>query len=131
VVELALVAAGNPAVLLARGSDANSYLFKDGQWGKTSAELGGPVAAMPNGGMIVGDGGATLGSPGAVAFSTDGGLTWTRGKGLPADQTVEALAATAGDSPRVYAYCFGGDLYTSADGGRTWALLNTVLRTPA
>jgi photosystem II stability/assembly factor-like uncharacterized protein len=131
VLELAVVAAGNPAMLLARGSDGNSYLFKDGQWAETAAQLGGPVAAFPNGGMIVGDGGAGLGGPGAVAVSTDGGSTWTRGEGLPKDQTVEALAATAGDSPRVYAYGFGGDLYSSADAGRTWTLLSMVLRAPA
>jgi hypothetical protein len=131
VLELAVVAAGNPSVLLARGSDANSYVFKDGQWAQTTAQMGGPVAVLPNGGMIVGNGGSRLGSPGAVGVSTDGGANWTRGNGLPQDQTVEALASAAGDSPRVYAYCFGGDLYSSSDGGRTWAFLSKELRTPA
>jgi photosystem II stability/assembly factor-like uncharacterized protein len=130
VLELAVVAAGNPAELLARGSDGNSYLFKAGQWAQMAAQLGGPVSALPNGGMIVGDGGFKLGSPGAVAVSADGGASWMRGTGLPRDQSVEALAVTAGADPKVYAYCFGGDLYSSSDGGRTWALLNSELRSP-
>jgi photosystem II stability/assembly factor-like uncharacterized protein len=130
VVELAVVAAGNPSTLLARGSDSSSYLYREGKWAQTTAQLGGPVAALPNGGMMVGDGGARLGGPVAVAFSTDGGATWSRGTGLPGNQTVEALAVTAGAEARVYAYCFGGDLYSSGDGGRSWTLVNTGLRSP-
>jgi photosystem II stability/assembly factor-like uncharacterized protein len=123
------LAAGNPQSLLARASDGKSYLRKPDGWHPSGASLGGPVAATPNGFMWVGDGGAKLGAAGKVEASTDGGSTWTAGTGLPTDQSVDALAVQS-DTGRVFAYCFGGDLYTSGDGGKTWGFLSSSLRTP-
>ena len=121
------LAAGNPRSLLARASDGKSYLLKSDGWHPSGSSLAGPVAAAPNGIMWVGDGGAKLGQPGNVEASFDGGKTWTAGTGLPADQSVDALAAEI-DTGRIFAYCFGGDLYTSGDGGKTWGFLSSSLR---
>ena len=101
--------------------------WKPDGWHPSGASLGGPVAATPNGFMWVGDGGAKLGEAGKVEASTDGGSTWTAGTGLPTDQSVDALAEQS-DTGRIFAYCFGGDLYTSSDGGKTWGFLSSSLR---
>jgi len=80
-----------------------------------------------DGQVWVGNGGASLSQPAAVAYSSDGGQTWAEGKGLPSNQTVEALAAVA-DGSKVFAYCYGGDLYASTDGGKNWSLASSALR---
>jgi hypothetical protein len=121
------LAAGNPQSLLARARDGKSYLRKPDGWHPSGASLGGPVAATPNGIMWVGDGGAKLGEAGKVEASTDGRSTWTAGTGLPTDQSIDALAVQS-DTGRIFAYCFGGDLYTSGDGGKTWDFLSSSLR---
>jgi photosystem II stability/assembly factor-like uncharacterized protein len=121
------LAAGNPQSLLARASDGKSYLLKPDGWHLSGSSLAGPVAAAANGMMWVGDGGARLVEQGNVEASFDGGKTWTAGTGLPADQSVDALAAEI-DTGRIFAYCFGGDLYTSGDGGKTWGFLSSSLR---
>lgn len=74
--------------------------------------------------------GAKLCSPGVVAYSTDGGSNWREATGLPYDQSVEALAGQP-TSTTLFAYCYGGDSYTSADGGGIWTLLTRALRSSA
>jgi photosystem II stability/assembly factor-like uncharacterized protein len=121
------LAAGNPQSLLARATDGKSYLLKLDGWHLSGASLGGPVASTPYGIMWVGDGGAKLGEAGKVEASSDDGKTWTAGTGLPTDQSVDALAVEI-DTGRMFAYCFGGDLYASGDGGKTWGFLSSALR---
>lgn len=126
VAELAAVG-GTESTLYARGSDNGLYLLKGGIWSASTGTRGGPIAAGSNGILVVGNGGAKLGSPGAVAYSTDGGSTWREASGLPYDQSVEALAGQP-TSTTLVAYCYGGDIYMSADGGATWTLLTRALR---
>lgn len=126
VLDLAVAGGGSPAVL-ARGSDGHSYLLKGGAWSASGVGLGGPVAGLPGGALLVGDGGNSLGTPARIAYSSDGGSTWGQATGLPTGETVEAIAVASADSG-LYAYCFGGDLYKSSDGGRNWQLASTALR---
>jgi hypothetical protein len=126
VVELAAVA-GDQVGLFARGSNRALYLLQGSAWSPVSGGLGGPIAAGANGLLVTGDGGGKLGSPGAVSYSADGGATWRSGSGLPYDQSVEALAGQP-SSTTIYAYCYGGDVYESTDGGRDWTLLSRALR---
>lgn len=129
VVDLAVVA-GSPPSLLARGSDGAAYLLKGKVWSAAGGGLGGPIAVGGNGTLLVGNGGAKLGEAGAVSYSTDAGITWSPATGLAYDQTVEAIAAQP-SSTTYFAYCYGGDIYTSSDGGRAWTLLTKALRTSA
>ena len=125
-----LVAAGsNPVSLLARGGTDSAFLLKGKTWSAAGGGLHGPVAVGANGLLLVGDGSARLGSAGSVAYSTDAGTTWTQATGLPADQSVEAIAGQP-NSTTFFAYCYGGDLYTSNDGGHSWSLLTRSLRSP-
>jgi photosystem II stability/assembly factor-like uncharacterized protein len=127
VTELAVVA-GDPPSLLARGSKDSVYLLKGSTWSVAGGGLSGPVGVAAGGALLVGDGGNKLGSPGAISYSTDGGSTWGSAIGLPYDQSVEAIVAEV-SSTTLYAYCYGGDIYTSTDGGRDWTLLSRALRT--
>ena len=77
--------------------------------------------------MVVGNGGGKLGSPGLVSYSTNGGATWFQAAGLPPDQTVEAIAGQPA-SATFFAYCYGGDVYQSTDGGRDWTVMTRTLR---
>jgi photosystem II stability/assembly factor-like uncharacterized protein len=126
VTELAAVG-GGLSLLLARGSDHGLYLLKGSTWSRLSGGLGGPIAAGANDTLVVGDGGARLGSPGSASYSTDEGATCRPGGGLPSDQSVEAIAGQPA-STTFYAYCYGGDVYASTDAGRTWNLLSGALR---
>lgn len=126
VTELAVVA-GEPPSLLARGGKDSTYLLKGTTWSVASGVLGGPVSAG-RGALLVGNGGAKVGSPGAIWYSTNGGTKWASATGLPYDQSVEAIAAQP-DSSSLFAYCYGGDIYTSTDDGRSWNLLTRALRT--
>jgi photosystem II stability/assembly factor-like uncharacterized protein len=119
---------GTGSTLFARGASGATYLLKGGIWSVVTGAPGGPIAAGANGVLVVGDGGGKLGSPGIVASSADGGATWRQASGLPYDQSVEALAGQPGSAIFV-AYCYGGDVYASADGGRAWSLLTRALRT--
>lgn len=124
------VVAGDPPMVLARAGKDSAYLLKGNAWAVAGGGLNGPVAAGANGILLVGNGGARLGAPGAISYSTDAGSTWGPAIGLPYDQSVEAIAAQT--NPRaLFAYCYGGDLYTSTDGGRSWTLLTRALRTTA
>lgn len=58
--------------------------------------------------------------------TVDLGTTWRQGQGLPDDQSVEAIAGQPSSS-RFFAYCDGGDIYVSTDGGGSWTVL---IRTP-
>jgi photosystem II stability/assembly factor-like uncharacterized protein len=126
VTDLAVIA-GEPPSLLARGGKNSAYLLKGTTWSVAARGLNGPVSAG-RGVLIVGNGGAKLGSPGAISYSTDGGATWSSAVGLPYDQSIEAIAGQL-SSTTLYAYGYGGDLYTSTDGGRSWTLLTRGLRT--
>jgi len=127
VTDLAVVA-GEPPTLLARGGKDSAYLLKGNTWSVAGGGLNGPVAAGAGGVLLVGNGGAKLGSPGAISYSTDAGTTWASAIGLPYDQSVEAIAAQPNPTG-LFAYCYGGDIYTSTDGGRDWTLLTRSLRT--
>ena len=121
-------ASGGDGTLFARGSSGALYLLKGDKWSALTGAPAGPIAAGANGILVVGNGGAKLGSPGIVAYSTDGGANWRQATGLPYDQSVEALAGLPA-STTFSAYCYGGDVYTSTNGGRAWNLLSRGLRT--
>ena len=63
-------------------------------------------------------------------YSTDGGSSWIAGAGLPYDQSVESLAGEPG-STVMFAYCYGGDVYVSTNGGRDWSVFSRGLRSRA
>ncbi len=128
VTDLAVVGGAKPG-LIARGGSGGAYLFAGDKWRLTGG-LSGPVAAGPNGVLLVGNGGAKLGSAGEIEYSTDGGATWTQGIGLPYDQSVEAITGQP-NTAVFFAYCYGGDVYISTDGGRAWTLLSRALRATA
>jgi hypothetical protein len=121
------VTGGGPANLVARAAGGGLYTLQGTQWVSVSGEPGGPIGAGAGGIVLVGDGGAKLGSPGAISYSSDAGSTWHQASGLPYDQSVEAIAGQP-SSITFVAYCYGGDVYSSTDGGRTWALLSRALR---
>jgi hypothetical protein len=127
---IGLAAVGGDATLLARGSNGGLYLLRGDTWSTLIAAPGGPIAAGANGILIVGNGGAKVGSPGIVSYSLDGGTTWRQAAGLPYDQTVEAVAGQPTGVTFV-AYCYGGDIYISGNGGRDWTLVSRALRSRA
>jgi hypothetical protein len=104
------------------------YTLQGAQWLAASGAPAGPTAAGANGVILVGDGSGKLSSPGSISYSIDGGATWHSAAGLPYDQSVEAIAGQP-TSVNFFAYCYGGDLYKSSDGGGTWTLLTRALRT--
>jgi hypothetical protein len=118
---------GNRPILLARATNG-VFALNGSTWVSAGGGLGGPVAAGATGTMVVGNGGDKIGTPGLISYSANGGTTWTQAIGLPYDQTVEAIAGQVG-SGNFFAYCYGGDIYTSSDGGRVWTLLSRALRT--
>jgi hypothetical protein len=126
VAQLAAVG-GAGAALIARSTNNGLFLLRGGAWSALNGVDGGPIAAGASSTLLVGNGSAELGSPGAVAYSVDLGTAWSQGQGLPYDQTVEAIAGQP-TSTTFFAYCYGGDLYVSSDGGATWAVLTRALR---
>lgn len=126
VIEIAAVGGGQ-ATLLARTANNGLYLLKGNTWSALPGVTGGPIGAGGNGALLVGNGGAKLGFPGAVAFSLDSGVTWRQGQRLPNDQSIEAIAGQPG-SATFYAYCYGGDVFVSADSGGFWTVLSRALR---
>ncbi|HET6311108.1 MAG TPA: hypothetical protein VFH00_08925 [Candidatus Nitrosotalea sp.] len=121
---------GGDATLFARGSNGGLFLLKGDKWSAVSGAPAGPITAGANGILIVGNGGAKLGSPGIVTYSTDSGATWRQATGLPYDQSVEAVAGQPTGVTFV-AYGYGGDIYGSPNGGRDWVLLSRALRSRA
>jgi hypothetical protein len=119
---------GNRPILLARIGGGGVLVLNGTTWSTGGGGLGGPVAAGAADTMVVGNGGGKIGSIGVVSSSRNGGTTWAQAIGLPYDQTVEAIAGQLG-SATFYAYCYGGDIYLSADGGQVWTLLTRALRT--
>jgi hypothetical protein len=119
---------GGPASLVARVANGALYLLQGAQWITAGGAPSGPIAGGANGALLVGDGGGKLGSPGAISYSFDAAATWHQATGLPYDQSVEAIAGQP-TSLTFFAYCFGGDIYTSSDGGRAWTVLTRALRT--
>jgi hypothetical protein len=77
--------------------------------------------------ILVGDGSAKLRAQGSISYSFDAGATWHAAAGLPYDQSIEAIAGRPGSTTFI-AYCYGGDVYTSTDAGRIWAVLSRALR---
>lgn len=126
VVELA-AGGGDQGLLFARTSDKALHVLNAGRWLPVTGAFGGPIGAGANGVLVVGNGGEKLGSPGAALYSVDSGTTWNAGSGLPYDQTVEAIAGQPA-STTFYAYCYGGDIYSSTNGGRDWILFSHGLR---
>lgn len=122
-----VVAGGARPTLLATVVGHGAFLLAASGWVTAGSPLTGPVAAAGTGTILVGNGGAKLGSPGLISYSTNRGATWVPGRGLPLDQTVEAIAGQAG-SGTLFAYCYGGDLYVSTDTGASWSLLSEALR---
>jgi hypothetical protein len=118
---------GGPASLVARDANGGLYLLQGTQWRSVSGALRGPIAAGGNGVILVGDGSAKLGSPGSISYSFDAAATWHPAAGLPYDQSVEAIAGQP-TSATFFAYCYGGDIYMSIDGGRDWTILTRALR---
>ena len=123
------VVGGNGVSLLARVAGHGAYVLAGSSW-VAAGVLAGPVAGGADGAMVEGNGGARLGVAGAVSYSPDGGISWNQGAGLPPDQTVDALAGQPA-SGQFFAYCYGGDLYRSTDGGRSWTLVARALRSAA
>jgi BNR/Asp-box repeat protein len=122
--------AGGPAGLVARAASGGLYLLEGGQWVAANGAPKGPIAAGANGTVLVADGGGKLGSAGSISYTFDSGATWHQGTGLPNDQSVEAIAGQPA-SATFFAYCYGGDLYVSTDGGRSWTVLSRALRATA
>jgi|ERR1700674_128439 len=118
---------GGPASLVARAGSGGLYLLEGTQWATPTGASAGPIAGGANGVLLVGDGTATLGTAGSISYSFDGGTNWHRATGLPYDQSVEAIAGQPA-SMIFFAYCYGGDVYSSTDGGRTWAVVSHALR---
>lgn len=127
VVALAAVGGGS-ATMVARAASGGLFTLQGTAWVAESGAPAGPLAAGANGVALVGDGSGKLGSPGSVSYSVDAGATWHPATGLPYDQSVEAIAGQP-TSITLFAYCYGGDVYTSGDGGRSWTLLTRALRT--
>jgi photosystem II stability/assembly factor-like uncharacterized protein len=126
VVELAAMS-GDQANLLARAANNGLYLLKGSSWSAVTGVAGGPIGAGVDGVLLVGNGGAKIGAPGAVAYSFDSGITWRHAQGLPYDQSVEAIGGEP-SSTNFFAYCYGGDIYKSSDGGGSWTVLSRALR---
>jgi photosystem II stability/assembly factor-like uncharacterized protein len=74
--------------------------------------------------ILLGNGDAPPGTIGAVAHSTDGGVTW-REEQMPgrANSTVWTFAVHAADPMLVYAASVSGEVYRSTDGGSAWEKL--------
>ena len=121
------VVGGNQPTLFAKAGSRSPFVLLGGSWVASTVDLSGPIAAGADGTLLVGNGGAKLGTGGLLSYSTDSGNTWRRASGLPFDQTVEAIAGQP-DTHTFFAYCFGGDVYASSDGGRTWTIASRRLR---
>lgn len=123
--ELVAIGGTRPA-LLARIPGRGVFRLDAGNWFSTAGGLNGPLAAGADSAILVGNGGGKLGTVGQVSYSVDG-THWAPAHGLPFDQTVEALAGQQG-SNTFFAYCYGGDVYSSSDDGQSWTLLSRFLR---
>jgi photosystem II stability/assembly factor-like uncharacterized protein len=116
---------GDQLPLLARGANNTLYVLKGSAWSAMNGVLAGPIAGGLNA-ILVGNGGAKL-AAGSISYTFDGGATWRHAVGLPPDQSVEAIAGQP-TSTTFFAYCYGGDIYTSSDGGGTWTAVGRALR---
>jgi photosystem II stability/assembly factor-like uncharacterized protein len=112
--------------LVARGTDGKLYTH-DTKWVEAGGAPSGPIAAGATGVILIGNGGAKLGSPGGSIVYSNDGTKWSQAVGLPKDQSVEAIAGQP-NSKTFFAYCYGGDVYTSTDSGRSWSLYTKALR---
>ena len=127
---IAVLRAGPSPVLLVAGSDGRAYLYSGSAWRAQDLGRVGVVASIVGGRGFAAD--AQHGSgAGRLSLSGDAGATWVAAAGLPADQTVEAVAAGGQGAGRLLAYLYGGDLFASADQGSTWTPLSRALRGPA
>jgi photosystem II stability/assembly factor-like uncharacterized protein len=72
------------------------------------------VEIGPDGTVYAGTGGA------GVFVSSDGGLSWRRGAGLPADVGVSGIAVSRASASRAYLSTLEHGVYRSDDGGASW-----------
>lgn len=111
--------------LLATVDDGRVFGNTGSGW-SVAAGVSGSLVAGSADHAWVGDGTGGVGTAGRVMASTDGN-SWTSASGLPRDQSVTGLGSDRG-GVSLLAYCAGGDLYRSADGGATFTLLSSALR---
>jgi photosystem II stability/assembly factor-like uncharacterized protein len=130
VAKLAVIGTNDPPEALAISDGGHPYVFRGGKWSEVADGLSGPIDGVPAGYAWLGDGGMKLRAAAKLKVSHDGGATWRTAIGLPADQTVEAIANLSANGDTVFAYCAAGDLYRSTDGGFNWSLVSTGLRAP-
>jgi photosystem II stability/assembly factor-like uncharacterized protein len=131
--DLALVRGGAGATLLAT---TNNDLNRSADGGATWAPAGiGDVLpwsycrglCVPygqDGVVLLGNGDGPPGSEGAVGLSLDGGRSW-RAAAMPgrSNSTVWCFARHRAEPATVYAASVSGELYRSADAGRSWTKL--------
>ena len=122
-----LGALGNGAspAILATNSDRATFLFNGTAWQKLDGH-GVSVAATPDGHAWIAEGGASLASSAIVLATRDGGSTFSPGRGLPRDESAEAVVV--GPAGLLFAYCEAGDVYRSSDQGVTWAMVSSPFR---
>ena len=73
-------------------------------------------------GFVDEDFGITTGEDGATHFTTDGGVTWTRGE----NNAMCRYALAVIDAETAWTVGNGGDVRLSRDGGRTWTAVTDV-----
>lgn len=121
----------NPLVVLAACGAAG--LWRSGDGGATWAQaVDAPVAALPAGDTLVALGGKEptllLAAQGDLWRSTDDGATWERGTAdAPLNGEISALTPVGYHIDTAFAGTAGGQIYQSADRGRTWQLLKDGL----
>jgi photosystem II stability/assembly factor-like uncharacterized protein len=131
--DLALVRTGAGATLLATtNNDLNRSTDGGASWQPLSVGKALPWSyyrglCLPHGHdglVLIGNGDGPPGSEGCVGLSTDGGRTW-RAADMPgrANSTVWCFARHPSEPATVYAASVSGELYRSADAGRSWSKL--------
>ena len=119
-------AALGTTVIASTAGDGRLYVSQEGQpWKAVTRPPTGPLAGF-GGRVWAGDASGAVGSPGLVSLTSDASI-WTDSTGLPKDQSVTGLGVDRAGSV-VMAYCAGGDIYRSTDGGSTFAAFSSVLR---
>jgi photosystem II stability/assembly factor-like uncharacterized protein len=124
VAELAVIGTTDPPPALAVSDTGHAYVLRSGAWSEVPGGLAGPIDGVTAGHAWVGDGGRKLGAPARMNVTLDGGTSWKPATGLPADQSIEAIAAAGSGGGSVWALTAGGELYQATDGGLIWALVS-------
>lgn len=118
---------GDLRTVYARDATGALHVLKLGAWSSVNGGLPGPITAGDRNVVVTADAAAKLGVRGGVDYSFDSGKTWNEASGLPTDQSIEAVAGEA-DTLTLFAYSYGGDVYSSTDGGRSWTVISRDLR---